>query len=169
MSLSLWTMACEEIPKEKNPTRHSPDRAGMLSQSTGAWSLGLHSCRALSSQAQMETHARQRFYDLLVPAEGWAWVGFCPSCFCSQIQECAKSATFASNSRSSRSEIIGRIPFFAVFVKAAEGDVVTRTRFGLVSPDCSLDCSESDLMYWFCVHSFFIAWMFCREIVRFPF
>jgi hypothetical protein len=66
-------------------------------------------------------------------------------------------------------ETVGRGPLFVLPVKAGERGVETNARFGLVFPDCGLDCTEPDLMYWFCVHSFFIAWMFCREIVQFPF
>src|ERR1039458_4668508 len=53
-------------------------------------------------------------------------------------------------------ERVGGLPVVAVFVDAAEGDVVANAAFSFVFPDRSLDVAEPDLVYGlcFCLHNF---------------
>ena len=53
---------------------------------------------------------------------------------------------FAEQQQVVPSEGFGGLPTVAVFVEAAEGDVVANATFGFVFPDCGLDMAEPDLM-----------------------
>src|SRR6185369_9629216 len=50
MSFSLYTVVAEHTSNESAGSSLSRCRMRMLLQSTDDWALGLHSCRALSSQ-----------------------------------------------------------------------------------------------------------------------
>lgn len=55
MSFTHWTVACTGILQTTNPVGTSgPNGAGCTRQSTDGSVLGLHSCRALSPEPQLQ-------------------------------------------------------------------------------------------------------------------
>ena len=56
---------------------------------------------------------------------------------------------FAQQQEVVTTERIGGLPLVAVFVEAAEGDVVANATFGVVFPDGGLEMAEPDFIYGF--------------------